>query len=498
MKSLLKVCCAFIFLCLTAIPVHADWVEVESENFIFRGDLRDSDAISLVRDLEGFRANFFSLFNIEPQPERVKVLVYSVKDNRTLKQVYGTDNIGGVYRTDLRGPVFLLTTRRGFGRDKSARYVAFHEYTHHLIATYTQTNYPRWYDEGFANFMATYEQKNGKFTIGRPRQEYGPALGQREFFPTRTMLQSVHRYPFSFNDNGRGASFTRTVFYGQAWLMVHHMQNTPEFMKGSAQYISKLNMGEDALDSWDEAMGMSPEEYDKVIMDYFRRNRFAGFSVPTDVVLEDIPVQTRKISDDEGLRHLADVTLVFSGNDTKFERTGKAYDKAERKLGSTPRILVGRADMAMANGEYDKARDLVAKALQIDPDNLEAHRIGGANEVLAAKDGEGHDNSYEDAREHLRFVLERDPDDPSANYFMVLSYTGEYPHPEEAVSAAKHVVSYYRASQFAEGNMPAIGILLEAGEKELVKMPLQRAAVWSGNPYTRGQAKRLYDQYFGQ
>lgn len=498
MKSLLKVCIIFFLLCLTAIPVYANWVEVESENFIFRGDLRESDAVKIVRELEGFRSNILGLLGVEAEPERVKVLIYAVKDDRTLRAVYGTDNVGGVYTSDLRGPVFLLNTSGGFTRKNTARYVAFHEYSHHLISAYTGNTYPLWYNEGFANFLATYEEKKGKFTIGSPRQEYGPALAERKFFKTRDLLLSIREYPFGFTSDRRSDEFTRTVYYGQSWLMVHHLQNTPEFTKNSSRYIAYLNAGMDPLESWDETMGVTPEEYDDILMSYYRKNRFSAFTVPSKVKLKDIKVTKRRLSDAQGLRYLADASLVFSSNDKNFERTLAAYEKAEKALGTTPEILIARADIAMANENYDQARLLIAKALEMSPGNLEAHRIGGANEIMAMQNGMGHENSLIDGRAHLRAVLKKDPDDPSANYFIVQSYAGGMNPPEEAVQAAEIVVGYYRDTHFSGRNLTAIGILLSSGKKESVRMPLRRAAVWAKDSYTRRQALSLYQEYFGQ
>ena len=103
---------AALALCL-ASPADA-WVEAESENFILRGDLREGDAEKLLRDLEGYRANFLRLVGTTSGSERLKVRIYTVPSADGLEDLSGRRNAAGVYSTDLQGPVFLLTTESGF------------------------------------------------------------------------------------------------------------------------------------------------------------------------------------------------------------------------------------------------------------------------------------------------------------------------------------------------------------------------------------------------
>ena len=486
-----------LFIIIAVSPhAHAAWVEVRSENFVLRGDLGERDAVDLVKDLEGFRYNVLSLYGVKPRPEIVPVPVYTIRNDKTMKSVYGTDNVGGVYTTDLRGPVFLLSSKRGFGRGNEARYISFHEYSHHLLAAYTNENFPRWYDEGYANFLATYEQKKQVFTVGSPKQAYGPvlALKRRQWFPMKTMISSVRRYPFSFTDNSRSASLGRTLYYAQSWLMAHYIITTDGMAPKFSAYIDALNRGEDAIEAFESNMGMSIEEFDDIIYKYYKSNRFNSVSYTTDFNPDNVDVKVRKMSKAEGNLHLADVTLAFSGNDNKFERTTAAYDKAEKTLGPTAPILVGRADMALANGEYAQAESLIKQALALEPNNIEARRVGGAAEIMRYEDGEHTAQSVDLGRKYLREVLDKYPNDPSANYHYALSYRSSSEPPLDAMQAAYDALQYYRSPNYAQSNLNMSQVLFNGREYEEARKPLVAASVWSRSPAARRGARQMMNE----
>ncbi|WP_017931206.1 tetratricopeptide repeat protein [Robiginitomaculum antarcticum] len=482
----------FIFTFMLCAQAQAGWVEVRSENFVLRGDLNERDAISLVQDLEGFRYNVLSLYGVTPRPEVVPVPVYTIRDKKTMRSVVGTDNLGGVYNTDLRGPIFLLSSQRGFGRGNEARYIAFHEYSHHLIAAYTGLNFPRWYDEGYANFLATYEQKKGQFDVGAPKQAYGPVLAfkRRYWVPMNIMLSSVRGYPFSFTDGGQSAANGRSLFYAQSWLMAHYIITTDGMSPKFAAYIEALNRGEDGIEAFEKHMGMTVDQFDEIIYRYYKSNRFQKVSYTTDFQPDDVKLTVRKMTKAQGYRHLADVTLAFSG----AKRTSAAYDKAEKALGLTAPILVGRADMALASGNYAEAESLIKQALELDPSNMEARRVGGASEIMRYDAGEHTPDSLGLGRKYLSDVLAKYPNDPSANYHYALSYRTDTSPPVEALQAAYNALQYYRSPNYAGSNLNMSQVLFFGGEYEEARRPLVAASVWGPTMRARSAARQMIDE----
>lgn len=487
---------ALIFALILSAQVQGAWVEVRSENFILRGDLSERDAISLVQDLEGFRYNVLSLYGVSPRPEVVPIPVYTIRDKKTMRSVYGTDNVGGVYTTDLRGPVFLLSSQRGFGRGNDARYTAFHEYSHHLIAAYTEQNFPRWYDEGYANFLATYEQKKSQFEVGSPKQYYGPVLAYKhsQWVPMKTMLSSVRTYPFSFTQGGQSAAIGRSLYYAQSWLMAHYIITTEGMAPKFSAYIEALNRGEDAIEAFETHMGISPDEFDDIIYRYYKSNRFQQVTYTTDFRPDDVKVTVHKLSKAEGYRHLADATLAFSGSDKGFKRTIAAHDKAEKAMGLTAPILIGRADMAMASGKFEEAERMIKQALALEPSNMEARRVGGASEVMRYEANAHTPESLELGRRYLTEVLAQHPKDPSANYHYALSYRMDSSPPIEALQAAYNALQYYRSPNYAGTNLNMSQVLFSGGEYEEARRPLISASIWGPSASSRRAAQRMLNE----
>ena len=488
---------AALALCL-ASPAGA-WVEAESENFILRGDMREGDAESLLRDLEGYRANFLRLVGTLGGSERVKVRIHAVASDAELEALSGRTNVAGVYRTDLDGPVFLLTTEGGFrqGRGQqragsnirrgarresfAARRLTYHEYAHHLMSAYTDSHYPRWYNEGFAEFLASYSGGKGKFSLGQGTLNQARWLEYGNWIPIRTVLGAVHDYPF------RTGTPAQSAFYAQSWLMVHYLQNTPGMAARSNGYFAALNRGEDPLEAFAPAFGMSPEEFETELKRYFAAARLNVTSFESPVNPRKMKVRTRDASDREGALWTAQAAAEFTRD--AGERAAR-LDAAEAALGRTADVLLLRADTARDAGEHARALELAREAHALAPDRLDTLRELGRAEVEAWQ--EASVGSTEAGRDTLRRALAIDPDDPESSYFLALSYRGAGSGaPDEAVRAARTALGHYRALHFAPANLRLVPMLVAAGEADTVRPVLEDISAWAESPRTRAYARDM-------
>lgn len=113
-----------------SVPVSAKTIEIKSENFVFIGNVRETDGKALIRELEQYRQavlQILGLKDIKPEivPIRIySVRIYSVRNSKELKLLTGRTDIAGVYKSTIDGPVFILSSQGGFRRGKRARYIA--------------------------------------------------------------------------------------------------------------------------------------------------------------------------------------------------------------------------------------------------------------------------------------------------------------------------------------------------------------------------------------
>lgn len=473
------------FMCLLA-PSHAraEWVEAKSENFVFYGDVKAKDAESLVRDLEVFRRNIFEALVAKGQAEPIPVQIYAIRDKKQIKHIFGASEFAGLYQMNLKGPSFILNSKKRFRRGGAARKTTFHEYTHHLIAIYTQRQYPRWFNEGYAEYLSTHKVENGMFKIGAPDSGHIVPLKQRRWFPMDVLIGSLNQYPFSTQEQSRGNSELRAQFYAQSWLAVHYIMSHDEMRKNLRDYLSRLEKREDSLAAFTAAFEMSPEEFGKVLKAYFKRNKYKTSGYKTDFDPDTIDVTVRELDEAAGDFHFAEAARRFQlvkGNQSKTEAV---YAELSAKGPLAAQIYAGRAELKAQQNNFTGAEEDMEKALAIAPDDLALRQRTG--EILVRQYGEERKTSQlEKARGLFADVLAKQPNNPVANYhYAVICGRTDCPL-EDAARAALLARSYYRHAAFAGTNLNLAGVLFDAEEYGAVQDIASFAIIWGQDPSVR-------------
>lgn len=485
-----------LFLLILPLSSHAKPIEIKSENFILRGDVRSKDGETLIRDLEIFRDNLFRLYGKTPKPEIIPVPIYAVKNEKQMTYVTGSKGFGGLYSTTLRGPAFVLNAKRGFGRKGSARHIALHEYSHHITASFVKEHFPIWYNEGYANYLATFSYKNGIFKIGEPHDPYAYALSEKNWMPMTVLLSSVKTYPFNRNDQSKIGQKTIQKFYAQAWLATHYLF-TQDSMKGKlSDYMTRINKGDDPLKAFEEAVGMTPDAFETELKAYFKRNKFNVTQFTTEGAFDDIQMTTRELSERERKSYLLEARRAFSFNPKAAKATIAEYEKLDGDIGTDVKSLAAQADLKSSfsddKEDLQDARDLAEAALALDPENIDANRVLGS--IMVNQFTRQADSTKEDmieARKYLRKVLADNINDPSANYYLAASYYQDNNIAHEGLRAARFAMDYYRDRNFVGSNLNIAGILANAGEYEQALTAVQFAKIWATEPGMRIQAQAL-------
>jgi len=476
-------------------PAYAKTIEVRSDNFIITGDMRQKDGEGLLRDLEIFRKNVFKVLGVNGAPEIIPVKVFVTKNEKDLTKVTGQGGFGGMYTTTLNGPAFVLNGKAGFRRGGGARHIALHEYTHHIVSTYTELDYPRWYNEGFANYLATFTYKDGTFRVGDPHDPYAYTLAQKNWMPMTVVLGTMEKYPFNIGDSSKIGRLTQAQFYAQTWLATHYLRNEEKYVGKLTDYVRRLNKGERSLPAFKAAMGITPEEFEAELKAYYKKNEFNVTRYKTTD--KDIPTPaTRLLSKQEA--ELAKLSAMHSFVFTPERRAVviKAFEKYEAEFGQSADTLAAKADLTALNAEdnkaYDAARMFTDKALEIDPENIAANNAAAL--IMVHQYGRGFGGSAGDmktARKHAAKVLRQNSQNPMANYSYALSYKDNYAPPENALNAAAYALDYYRDKSFIGSNLSLAAILLNGEEYNEALRPINRAVIWGNHPGMRMSASSM-------
>lgn len=355
---------SILFLLAAPLQAYAN-IEIKSENIIFYGDVKPEDGKRLVQNLEIYRAVILALSDVKNRPDTVPLKIYAFKNNRALNKFASSKGIAGLYTQSSDGPIFLTVSRGGFKGTSWSSQVALHEYSHHVLHALSKDNYPRWYDEGFANYLSTFGIEDDIVTIGAPKANHGASLKEDRWMSPEVVFASIKRYPTT-RHMGK--------FYGQSWLYVHYMQNTPELSAKFPSYLETLKTQKDPLKAFETAFGISPQEYHKKARQYWNANAFPVASFKASPQLLNHDVEVRELTDAEA--ELAFARGQFNFLDRKAAmKLGQRLEKLEASLGETSDFALITAEIAMLAENYDKAIMYINRAIKMSDVNINLLRL---------------------------------------------------------------------------------------------------------------------------
>ena len=411
MRFICQLFCLFVL--LWPALAEAKPLRLSSDNFVLEGNINAAKGQKLLTDLELYRESLFHFMGENFAGEPIPVKIYVAKNDKALGEISGERGFGGLYTRTHNGPSLLINGKIGFGRKGQVRHIALHEYSHHLFNSYIPYSLPRWYNEGLADYFATFTYKDGVFHIGKPYAAAAAALGAGEWLPIETILGSVTDYPFKGEESAIEQSQIAQKFYAQSWLMVHYVQRNKDYRTRVGDYISRLNGGQDSLKAFEEAFEMSPQDFQDKLRAYHKKANYEPriFSRPP----QPLPlIETEKLTREELRLAKLSARRDFSINGPRATQTIEAIETFERKYKASSESLMLKADLAEISPDapeaFERAYEDIQSALEQAPDNLEAKLI--AARLIIQGERQAMDISpaqREQARQYVSDVLEARP-----------------------------------------------------------------------------------------
>lgn len=487
-----------VLLTLNPLMTRANWVEVRSDNFVFVGDASEKKATKIVEEIEQYRAILFRMFGIDSESEIVPVRIYATKSSREITDITGRENVGGVYVPRRESALFVLNIKGGFSDRSPAQRTTLHEYTHHLISRHTNQMYPRWVNEGMAEYLSTFRaSEKGVVRIGLPSDPRGRALATYQWMDWDLIFGAIRRYPFP-NDGSKNSGVGQALFYAQSWLAIHYIQSTPGLPATLNIYIKGVPQARDPKAFFTETFKMTPDEFGATLKTYFRRNSYPGQRLTDFDVSADTNFSVRQLSKGEAAFHLGEATRQFRD----YEDAGQAaareyYDEAEAKGGPLAQIQASRALIEIAADNMADARTLIDRAQDIDPTDSRIMHI--AAKVAMAEyldtDTPSETDDMDIIRDLFMTAIRAHPDNLEAHFDYVMTYarTGDTPS-KQAVQSAIECTHQYKAAGFFSENMNLATVLLSASEYDYARFHIQKASLWSPTPRARRLAREMLER----
>jgi tetratricopeptide (TPR) repeat protein len=360
-SAALAVWACFVTPALAAKPLEdAKWIEVTTSNFQVTSVLNEKKTIGMVRHLELLRVAFLNLTNAEHTDAPIPTRIYAAGKN-DFKLLGLSRNFIGSFQAGIRDNTILILNTTW--ADEST--VIMHEYVHFLLRNYSGVNYPRWYDEGFAEYFASSEIRGKFFVVGSALESRIPGLVYSNWIAGDKLLSSSSYSTLDDDD--------RSLFYGQAWLLVHYLQNSEEkaaqFPDDMDRYIAMTASGRGEKESFEEVFQIKSQRLRGTLSSYLNRKCCNTFRFRIDELLPKFLPSVRQLSRTEAALRLGQLALKRGKSDIAMSW----FETAMTSDATRARALSDSAGILLFRDEFDEAEKRLQDGIALAPDDPYIH-----------------------------------------------------------------------------------------------------------------------------
>lgn len=273
----------------------AEWHRYENGYFIAYSDASAKKTRSILEGLEKFRVAASQAANVRVPESAAKteVLIFdSRKDYFAISPGKNTSAFA------LSGLGQFRIVMRASGQSDTDLQIVRHEYTHVLLG-YLSFQYPKWYDEGFAELVSTirFIKKDSQFVMGEP--PLGVLYSRGDGFDWNRLVAE------GWNNETMHSGKVNDA-YMQSWLLTHYAMIGNEFenYEKFLQYLRAWVSGEPPLSAFEQAFGMDANSLWKNELKSYSRNVVA---LVYDFESEELDMNfTRSVADSGHVRSVID------------------------------------------------------------------------------------------------------------------------------------------------------------------------------------------------
>lgn len=277
-----------------------DWYQYESTYFVANSDASKRRTLSILKELELFRAAASQAANLRVPESAPKTELLIIGNDAAFRKLAMGSNVGGfVTRYDDR---FLIVIPASGDADWDYSVVR-HEYSHVLLG-YSNYRFPQWYNEGFAELMSTidFRARNTTFSFGEA--------------PRRVKMTSFSGWNTLISEGfDRSHHAKVSAAYLKSWVLTHYLMlgddfaNTPKLY----EYLQRYNAGEPSLSAFEKAFGMDGNELaHRKLKIYVKRMPYVVYNFRPDTMDTDFQ---RSSSDIEAVESLLDALRARASKD---------------------------------------------------------------------------------------------------------------------------------------------------------------------------------------
>lgn len=372
------------------------WIEVRSENFRIFSRMNEPETVSLIRQLELLRVSVGHLTNVHTAKPRIPTETFAFDSSGEFgKMGFRPREYAGLFMGGLRRNFMVLRRTRGM----EERTIMLHEYIHFIMRNHGEQQYPRWYDEGLAEYFSTARENDGYFEIGR-----FPVARQRAF----RQCNWAYIGRVINGDAGRGHSgHFACMFYPQSWALVHYIQRLPRHAEKLARYLELVETGQTGTAAFEAAFELDVDLLNLDLQRYVRAGKFQYIRLRSDELLPAFHAEVAPI----GREHIALELgrLALRANETRKAR--RFFEVAGESALLRAAATAGIGDTFKFEDKFDRAQPYFERAVELAPADPLIQLDAGEfwhHRAKEEEDTERRDRYLRDARAHYAKAVQID------------------------------------------------------------------------------------------
>lgn len=404
---------------ILALPAQAQWFRADTDHFTIYAEDSAQKAVEYAQQLERFQALTLTLLGLPEDGARTRrrFEVIVVRDQEQLSKVDSRvhGNMIGYYAQCSEGTMALaaLRTRKGESSDDQAREVIFHEVAHRLMFEHLGAKYPRWFIEGFAEYMSLVRVGTARrlVIVGDTPDRRLRAVAAAKDFPFAKVLTAVE--PDAETD---------AHFYARSWALTHYLLSDETLTQSLNTYLERISNGEDRVGVFESVIGRRVHMLAKYVDEHVSSARpiWSGLSAAHIAAPR---VEVRELAEHHGEVILFDAALRSCTSPSH----GQTVLAELRRLRAKRREAVMELRLALARaelywGDLAAAKSELEAALLMEPESFAVHHLLGrtlAKQALALV-GEAREAQVDAAKEHLFKAARINKEDAPNNYQIAL------------------------------------------------------------------------------
>ena len=237
--------------------------------------------------------------------------------------------------------------------------IILHEYAHYLNKQSGRIRYPRWYEEGNAEYLSHSRLHEQAFEYAMTPKQHVATLHFTQWLPYADVLE--------MSDTMALGPIEGAAFYAQSWLLVHYLQSrsaSEQSMRETlSTYTNAVSKGQSHVEAFELAFAIDIKELEQELMQYYLDRQFPSRQVPADTALPGFRTRVQELSRTEVQLVLARMALRFENIDraeTWFTAVLADQDLRAHAEAGLGRVLGFRGEIEDANKRFDNAIHLMA------------------------------------------------------------------------------------------------------------------------------------------